>query len=455
MQTFKDKRLWFIIAIGILLRSLPIMIWGASGCVRDECTYLRLCMYLLRGEGMVAPVGWLWAPGYPFLLAVHKYLFGYAFLIKGTQLICAALVMALLYQMGKSRKVGLYAAALYAFSPSQIFFGQSLWSECIYGALLVFVLYVFDNVVRKKTIRYLLVLGGGIGLCVLFRGVATYMLPIFCFALFFGKKLMRNAPLELFRYNSAVILGFLLVVTPYSVYVSQKFERFIISDRTIGQMMWLGNNDFEPVTFDWGTGQLSKRAFERHTELGRDRCAKRPRTREKAELNRWAMALEDCETQNGVAWIQEHPAEFLQRIPLRIAQLLNPHSFLTRTIRSGKWQGIPEWLDEVLILWGALWSLFVVLGGTAGLILRGRGERARLITLILLYHLCAISLLAGLTRYRIPLEPLLMLYAAQLMEPRTTAIPRWRFFVLILIMVFLVPLSIYFLPTGWSWWRTF
>ena len=50
--------------------------------------------------------------------------------------------------------------------------------------------------------------------------------------------------------------------------------------------------------------------------------------------------------------------------------------------------------------------------GTLGLVLYGRGGRGLLVSGIWLYHVAAISLLAGLTRYRVPLEPLLMIYAA-------------------------------------------
>ena len=46
-------------------------------CVRDECTYLRLSERILEGEGMTASNGWIWAPGYPFLLALHEGLTGY------------------------------------------------------------------------------------------------------------------------------------------------------------------------------------------------------------------------------------------------------------------------------------------------------------------------------------------------------------------------------------------
>ena len=47
-------------------------------------------------------------------------------------------------------------------------------------------------------------------------------------------------------------------MAPYSIYISKKMDAMVISDRTLGQMMWLGNNTFDPITFDYGNGQLFK-----------------------------------------------------------------------------------------------------------------------------------------------------------------------------------------------------
>ena len=176
----------------------------------------------------------------------------------------------------------------------------------------------------------------------------------------------------------------------------------MISDRTLGQMMWLGNNDFAPITFDWGNGPLSGKAFKRHIKDGREPCGdkREPALRDK------------CQTQAGVEWIKDNPKEFAERVPLRIAQMLNPHSFLTRHIRWGYWLRMPRIIDESLVLINVFWNLMVMWGGTLGLIVYGRKAREILIGGILVYHIAAISLLAGLTRYRVPLEPLLMLYLA-------------------------------------------
>ena len=118
------------------------------GCVRDECTYLRLSERILNGEGMTASNGWIWAPGYPFILALHEGLTGYGAGIKTTQAIASVCVMAL-FISGVSvlpiRQVGKIAVWMYALSPTQIFFAQSLWSECLYGGLLLLGVWVFDK----------------------------------------------------------------------------------------------------------------------------------------------------------------------------------------------------------------------------------------------------------------------------------------------------------------------
>ena len=113
--------------IGFLLRIVPVAIWLSWPCVRDECTYLRLSERILDGQGMTASNGWIWAPGYPFLLALHEGLTGYGAGIKTTQSIVSVGVMALLFHVARrfgNGKVGVVAVWLYAFSPTQIFFAQ-------------------------------------------------------------------------------------------------------------------------------------------------------------------------------------------------------------------------------------------------------------------------------------------------------------------------------------------
>ena len=74
-------------------------------------------------------------------------------------------------------------------------------------------------------------------------------------------------------------------------------------------------------------------------------------------------------------------------------------------------QGLPRWVDEGIIAVNVGWNLMVLWLGTLGLVLYGRGGRGLLVSGIWLYHVGR-CLLAGLTRYRVPLEPLLMICTA-------------------------------------------
>ncbi|MEC8381623.1 MAG: glycosyltransferase family 39 protein [Myxococcota bacterium] len=450
----KNKRLIQLMVAGFVLRGLPLLIWiNTWPCVRDECTYLRLAERMSAGQGMTSSVGWLWAPGYPALLALSDFLTGWGSNIKIAQLIISTLLIAFMFRVGKQisgdERVGLWAAGLYALSPTQIFFAQSLWSECFYGGFLLLAFWLFNRLLEldedvKKQLKLAFQIGALVGVCVLFRGVATYMLPIFVVAVVWGKY----RKIESWKQAGILLLGTILVVTPYSVYISNKFNHRIVSDRTMGQMMWLGNNDFDPVTFDWGNGQLSRYEFKQHTDVGRKPCGSR----------KDAMDREDCQTENGKEWIRNNPEAFVRRMPLRVAQLLNPHSFLTRHLRWGYWRGLPQMVDEFLIVWNVLWSLTVLWLGVTGLCVWGRSSRGLLIGGILIYHVAAISVLAGLTRYRVPLEPLLMLYAAGILaDPKSSwnrfKGAKWRMAVWAVCAAAGIPLTLYFLPVGWVWWQ--
>ena len=492
------KTLYYIMILTFFVRAIPLLIWQDWPCIRDECTYLRIADRMVHGEGMTASAGWLWAPGYPTFVALHQWIFGHGGFVKGTQIILSVAIVYLLYLVAFrtwtgilggvessqnseeserddiseiASKIALFSAFLYACSPTQIFFADSLWSECIYGGLLLLIIHFFQKFVDTKIIRYLVYIGIGAGICVLFRGVATYMIPIFLFALLWKQWTDREA----YRHAAIVGLVALLTVLPYSTYISQKFDRVIISDRTLGQMMWLGNNDFLPVTFDSGNGQLSGTYFSTHTKIGRKPCGSKNNP----------MKREDCQTQNGKNWILEHPTEFVSRMPLRVAQMLNPHSFLTRHLRAGYWRGIPQWADEIVIVWNVVWNLFVLIGGSTLMLFRAKGQQGILLGGILIYHVAAISALAGLTRYRVPLEPILMIYAGgwfgyfvltntntktKYQDGRTmtrmekldvitkikikiSSHANWKHYLNFCILLVLLFEIFWFFPMGWPWWR--
>lgn len=436
------------ILAAFVLRLVPMLVWIDKPCVRDECTYQDLAQALLDGHGMVGTHGWLWAPAYPALMAAHQAVFGYPGTVQVSQLLAALVAVGMLWSLTR-RELGERAASvaawIYALNPTYIFYTTSLWSETLYSALLLGGLVALRWARDAGGPARGLLPGLMVGLCVLFRGVATYMLPIFMVALLWGRWREGRA----WKAALACGLAAALTVAPYSIYATRKFDGLVISDRTMGQMMFLGNNDFPPITFDIGNGALAKHTMERYLAMGRPECPKTGNPVQK----------DSCETANGLAWIREHPDLFLGRIPLRVAQLVNPHSFLTRHLRWGRWRGLPDAVDEALIVSVVALSFVTLVGGTIGWFTRARGWLAATTGLIVLYHVAAVAALAGLTRYRLPLEPLWLVWAAGvLVAPREAARillnGSWRSVVGVGVTVVLVGLMLWFLPAGWPWWRS-
>jgi len=280
---------------------------------------------------------------------------------------------------------------------------------------------------------------------VLLRGVATYIPVFFILAAVwpdatqaYGEAVRSRA-----RHAAGFLLAAILTVAPYSIHASVKHGGLIISDATIGNLMFLGNNDFDPITFDYGNGVFKFSARGASTKLGRAPCKHAP----PVQWNR-------CESRRGMQWIRNHPDEFLRRVPLRVAQLVNPHSFFTRSLRWGKYQGLPWWLKEGLVGWTAGWSFLVMVGGTIGAAARGRGPYAWMAVGIVFYTVAASAALYGMTRFRVPLEPLWIVWLAGLLaRPRETLSLLRADWVRLAIAGVMVPLLVlhmlWFLPAGW------
>jgi 4-amino-4-deoxy-L-arabinose transferase-like glycosyltransferase len=434
-------------AVGFVLRVLPMIVYANKPCVRDECTYQELAHAIMDGRGMIGTNGWLWAPAYPSLMALHGLLTGFPANIQGTQLVVAVASIAMVYALTTGeygRRAARISAWMYALHPTLIFYTSSLWSETLYSGLLLAALLAIRWARRGGAERGWAP-GALAGACVLFRGVATYMLPIFAVALLWGRLRSRSAWAGVLACGLAAVV----VVAPYSAYATWKFGGLVVSDRTLGQMMWLGDNDFSPMTFDFGNGDLSKRAYDRAAAVGRKHC----------RHSKDPVVQDSCEVAAGTAWIEANPGEFLARMPERVAQLVTPHSFLTRHLRWGRWRGLPDFVDEALVGLVVAFSFVTLLGGTAGFGARGRGWYSVTAGLIVLYHVGAIAVLAGLSRYRVPLEPLWMVFAAALLADPARAwaalrASRVRLVATTLLCGVLLVLMLRFLPAGWPAWGT-
>jgi hypothetical protein len=401
---------WILpVAVGALLRALPLLIWGWSSgdCTRDECIYKIVATHLVEsGELRTAPAGWIPAPGYPAFLALMQLLTGTVQAAKWVQIGLFGVTTWTLWRLTDrvhGARAAVIAAWLYALHPTFAFYAGTLWTETAYTAILLgaalSAMWSVEGAARRAVVPGLL-----LGVAVLFRGIATWLTPLFALAI------LWDAPRDRLRHAAVLALTTALTVAPYSLLASRQWGGFILTDATLGHVAEMGNNDHPPMTFDYAIGQLDSRQFSRSRRAGRPDCpAKDPLTHDR------------CEVDRAVQWVQEHPGEFVGRIPERLAQLYNPNTFLTRHVRWGLWEGLPFVLKEAIVLWTALSSYVVMIGGTIGAAAWARGPYGRMAVGTALYTSAVIACLYGLSRFRLPLEGMWLVYLAIILaDPRGT-----------------------------------
>lgn len=405
-----SARPWLIpLFVGAVLRAAPLLVWGwsAPDCTRDECIYKIVATHLVEtGELRTAPAGWIPAPGYPVFLAALAVLTGSLQWAKWVQIAGFGATLWALWRLtdrGYGRRAAGVAAWLFALHPTFAFYTGTLWTETVYTMVLVgaalATAWSAEGAPRRAILPGVL-----LGIAVLFRGIATWLTPLFALSL------LWDAPRERARHAAILLAAAALTVAPYSAYATRQWGGFVLTDATLGHVAEMGNNTHEPLTFDYGIGQLDAKQFTRMRRSGRPDCPQKD-----------PLAHDRCEVDRAVDWVREHPGEFLARVPQRLAQLFNPHTFLTRHVRWGLWEGLPFVLKETIVLVTALTSWLVMLGGTVGAAAHARGIYGRIAVGTALYTTAVIACLYGISRFRLPLEGLWIVFlAAALADPRGT-----------------------------------
>jgi 4-amino-4-deoxy-L-arabinose transferase-like glycosyltransferase len=446
---------WLVAALvaGLVVRVLPLMLFLQFECIRDECIYRTMAADIANGQGLtLSDKGWLPSPGYPYLLAWSKVLFDSMQPVKLLQIVLSLVSVALVYGIGREvadRRVARISAFLLALNPTIAWFTNTMWIETIYIFFLLSSAYAMLIAWRNGRWGPAVVSGIFLGGAVLFRGVATYLPPFWILAMLYPVdgdvrpaawwRSLRHR----WRHVIAFLVAAVLVVAPYSIYASRTYGGFLVTDATVGHVLHLGNNDYPPLTFDFGNGMLTEPLYAKWRNTGRKFC----------DRNVPPTQSSQCEVEAAVAWIRAHPDTFVARIPLRLAQMLNPNSFLTRHVRWGYWPGLPWWAKETIAVTIVLFSVSLCTFGTLAAWARARGPYAMMAVGTTLYTLLTIMIMYGMTRFRLPLEALWTVYLAMfLANPKRTFAAlwasSWRLAGALITLPAIVVLICWFLPTG-------
>ena len=404
-------RTWLLVFVAALAVRLAYT-WLAAGPgaapSSDAAEYDAVAWNLARGAGFSLGAG---DGAYPtaFVSPVVPWLTSFVYRASGhvyfaalvLQCVIGALVPVLLYGLAGllfGTPVARLSAWLAVFDPLLVFFSGYLLTETSFAAALLLALLATVHWVR--TPRRGRSLGAGMlwGLAALTRPTAL-LLPLVMAAWAWVPIGLTVQPRERKRQILFLLLGTALVVAPWTLRNAAALKAFVPVTTGAGRALLDSNNDRV-----WNDPALRGNAL---TVYSIEPYASELRGHSEPETDRRARAI-------ALAFLREHAGEWPAAAAAKIGRMWRLGAEGGTT---GSWQRPGSPLAPVLRLLDPLllWSVPVFLLALAGVIdtLRGSRRWFQAVGLIpLLYTTLLATVFWGALRIRVPVQPMVLLYAA-------------------------------------------
>jgi 4-amino-4-deoxy-L-arabinose transferase-like glycosyltransferase len=267
------RALLLVAAVGFVMRLAAVIPLHAGGQTSDEKEYLVLAHRLASGQGFVDSDGEYSKryPLFPSVLAVLLKAFGDSdwllytvnALFGAVVVLFSGLLSEALWKNAAVARATAWAVALY---PGLIAYGAVLQTESLYTALLLGGLLAAYRLVWRGGRGWALGLGLTAGLAVLTRAVFLGFFPVLLVLLaVVQKRLGRRVG---WTGLTTAALAFVLVLTPWTWRNYQVHHALVPISSLGGQLVLLGNNPHATGTWstgpgfeEWYRGELQRRGI--------------------------------------------------------------------------------------------------------------------------------------------------------------------------------------------------
>jgi 4-amino-4-deoxy-L-arabinose transferase-like glycosyltransferase len=374
----------------------------------DEQHYHQLATNLVQGNGFAWGPGQLTSmrpPLYPAVIALIWTVTGTDNLIvvRIVQVALSLFTVVLVYLLGfrlYNREVATVAAGLFCLYPSLVGFNFLILTETLFTFLLCSFVLTVVLLLQTGRMRFAWLAGGLLGLAALTRSV-MWPFPLLLIPLLLWK--MPYPVAIRLKTVGALLLGYLLVMTPWVVRNTQLQHTLTVVDAMGGVTLRMGNYQYTPIN----------RAWDPMTLHGENSIYDELR-KEHPDASRWTEGQKDKWAQRkAVAYVVEHPGVTIHRSMIKFASFWG----LERTIIAGWQQGLYHpprwfvWLGTAVIPIAYVLVMLLASFGMSQTVAEGRG--VHLFVLLVIAFITAVHTVAfGHPRYHLPLIPFLCIFAS-------------------------------------------
>ena len=420
-ETRERLSLITIVMFGVAVRLVLLVRAGDLDLYADEGSYAYLALLWNRFGFYSATENYLWPPFYPAFVALFLRAFGESGLLaaKAAQVALSGIIGAavvLLARKAFSQRAALIAGILWAAYLPLASFTHYLWPETLFlSVYLPGVLLYWRALERPDETGIggfaLVVAGSLLGLALLVKQSVAPLILIFTLVLT-GLRIQGSLTRRLLR-ASVFLLSAVVVVLPWALRNQEVYGRVVFSGSTLGQNLSMGINgryrniDYpDVVNYEelYNEGGRTYRWLIR-SDAPEWQSSEAPNIIDRSSENvrrAWAFAA-------------DHPGFVLRSRIKRLADWATPTSFFVRhfVLEMYRDQGVNvPGVRRLLIVASISTTVLVLIGAIPGLFWALSDRTARIVICSTLIAFMATIPLVAMSRYRLPVEPLLIVLTA-------------------------------------------
>jgi len=398
----------FIIRIISTFFVLPVIDPGILDAKNqgDGLTYDDVAMHLLKGEGYGGTSTW---PGYSTFLAIVYFLFGRSFtVVRVIQAILGSLTCVLIYFLGKSvfsARVGTIAAGLSVIYPFFLRYTALVHTETLAVLLVTSMTLMMIKYHKEPSAKNCVRLGVIVGVSTLIKPV-IFGFPIFLLIVMLLTSQHKLISLKNF---GIILVIFSILLAPWIVRNSLYYNEFVLLPRAGADLY---NSNVPTYKYRFSLPQTKEQILKdpKYKEIIEQ---KEEVFKHEGSISRNIDEIDKRGYRMFLNNIIRYPDEFIKGLWFKFKEFWRPIPH----------PGSPRWTPINIIITFLSAGLISLLGFAGMIVSYKRWRTTIFLIALVVYFTLFHTLIIGLARYRLPIMPIMMVFASYILNE---VLKKWR-----------------------------